>query len=154
SREANGPSFSPLLNASEMGGNDQGGLYAYRTNATSPTAINPNFLRRRVTTSFARFDGTSAVVGEPLVKAQFPLSRLAWITYKGPSATRTRPPQIPPLPTSDPNYDMWALQWIYGVSASYLQAGTAANIKTCFGLTFPVGGTPGSPWTYTNPTGA
>jgi len=49
---------------------------------------------------------------------------------------------------------MWALQWIYGIPASYLQAGTVANIKTCFGLTFPTGGTAGSPWTYTNPTGA
>src|SRR5436190_8792136 len=29
SRETNAPSFSPLLNASEMGGNDQGGIYAY-----------------------------------------------------------------------------------------------------------------------------
>src|SRR5207253_8692844 len=33
-------------------------------------------------------------------------------------------------------------------------AGTAANIKACFGLTFPTGGTAGSPWTYTNPSGA
>ena len=49
---------------------------------------------------------------------------------------------------------MWALQWLYGISASYLQAGTAANIKACFGLTFPTGGTAGSPWTYTNPSGA
>jgi hypothetical protein len=48
---------------------------------------------------------------------------------------------------------MWALQWVYGISASYLQAGTVANIKACFGLTFPTGGTPGTPWTYTNPTG-
>jgi len=48
---------------------------------------------------------------------------------------------------------MWALQWLYGVPASYLQLGTAANIKKCFGLTFPTGGTAGSPWTYTNPTG-
>jgi hypothetical protein len=67
---------------------------------------------------------------------------------------RTLPPQIPALPPTDPNYDMWALQWLYSIPASYLQAGTAANIKKCFGLTFPIGGTAGSPWTYTNPTGA
>ena len=36
----------------------------------------------------------------------------------------------------------------------YLKAGTAANVKACFGLTFPTGGTAGSPWTYTNPTGS
>src|SRR5205823_14180182 len=57
------------------------------------------------------------------------------------------------LPTTDSNYDMWALQWLYGIPASYLQAGTAANIKACFGLTFPTGGSAGSPWTYTNPIG-
>ncbi len=61
SRETNAPSFSPA----------------------TPTAINPNFLLIRVTGTFTRFDGTSAVVGEPLVKTRFPLSRLAWITYKG-----------------------------------------------------------------------
>src|SRR5439155_13882584 len=106
------------------------------------------------TGSFTRFDGTPAITGEPLVKTRLPLSRLAWITYKGPSASRTLPPQTPTLPPTDPNYDMWALQWLHGIPASYLQAGTAANIKTCFGLTFPTGGTAGSPWTYTNPTGA
>jgi hypothetical protein len=136
SRETNAPSFSPLLNASEMGGNDQGGLYAYRTNATSLTAVNPNFLSRRVTTSFTRFDGTTAVVGEPLVKQRFPLSRLAWITYKGPSAL---------LATTDPVYTALVNA---GVSTTTISAGTAANILTCFGLTF--GGTTGAPWTYSH----
>ena len=132
SRETNSPSFSPA----------------------NPTAVNPNFLLARVTTSFTRFDGTTAVVGEPLVKTRFPLSRLAWITYKGPSALRTPlPPQTPALPPTDPNYDMWALQWLYGVPASYLLAGTAANIQKCFGLTFANPGTAGDPWTYTNPAG-
>ncbi len=146
SRETNAPSFSPSTPA--------GSTIDYATLAnTSPTAINPNFLLRRVTSSFTRFDGTTAVVGEPLVKTRFPLSRLAWITYKGPSTLRTLPPQTPVLPPTDPNYDMWALQWLYGVPATYLQAGTAANIKTCFGLTFPPGGAAGSAWTYTNPTG-
>jgi hypothetical protein len=37
-----------------------------------------------------------------------------------------------------------------GVSLSTIQAGTAANIQACFGLTFPTGGAAGSPWTYTN----
>ncbi len=146
SRETNSPSFSP---STPLGSNID-----YATLASTSTAINPNFLLRRATTSFPRFDGTTAVVGEPLVKTRFPLSRLAWITYKGPSALRTLPPQSPPLPTTDPNYDMWALQWIYGIPSSYLLAGTAAHIQTCFGLTFPVGGAAGSPWTYTNPTGA
>ena len=146
SRGTNSPSFSPSTPA--------GGTVDYAALASTSTAVNPNFLLRTVSTSFTRFDGTTAVVGEPLVKTRFPLSRLAWITYKGPSALRTLPPQSPTLPTTDSNYDMWALQWLYGISASYLQAGTAANIKACFGLTFPTGGTAGSPWTYTNPSGA
>jgi hypothetical protein len=147
SRETNSPSFSPSTPV--------GSTIDYAALASTSTAINPNFLLRRVTTSFTRFDGTAAVVGEPLVKTRFPLRRLAWITYKGPSALRTLPPQIPALPATDPNYDMWALQWIYGIPASYLQLGTVANIKLCFGLTF--GGTIGNPtypWIYTNPTGA
>jgi hypothetical protein len=139
SMETNAPSFSPLLNASEMGGNDQGGIYTYRTNASSPTAVNPNFLLQRVTGNFTRFDSTAAVVGEPLVKTRFPLSRLAWITYKGPSAS---------LAVTDPVYTALINA---GVSTTTIQAGTAANIKACFGLTF--GGNTGDPWTYTNPTG-
>lgn len=144
SRETNSPSFSPTT--------PTGSTIDYATLAnTSSTAINPNFLFRRVTTSFTRFDGTTANVGEPLVKTRFPLSRLAWITYAGPSASRTLPPQSPTLATTDPNYDMWALQWLYGVPASYLQLGTAPNIKACFGLTFQ--GSPTYAWTYTNPSG-
>src|SRR6266536_1370867 len=139
SREANSPSFSPPLNASELGGNDQGGLYAYRTNASSPTAINPNFLLRRVTTGFTRFDGTTAVVGEPLVKTRFPLSRLAWLTYKGPSAVVYAANNNDPVITALTNL---------GVSLSEIKAGTAANIQTCFGLTFGVNA--GDPWTYSH----
>jgi hypothetical protein len=133
SRETNSPSFSPSTPV--------GSTIDYAALASTATAINPNFLLRRVTSSFTRFDGSSAVVGEPLVKTRFPLSRLAWITYKGPSAT---------LPTTDPVY----LALINaGVSATTISAGTAANIKACFGLTFPTGGPAGSPWTYTNPNG-
>jgi hypothetical protein len=142
SRESNAPSFSPST--------PPGSTIDYAGLANTATAVNPNFLSRRVTTSFSRFDGTTANVGEPLVKTRFPLMRLAWITYNGPSALRTLPPQIPVLPVTDPNYDMWALQWLYGIPASYLLAGTAANIQACFGLTFPTGGAAGSPWTYTN----
>jgi hypothetical protein len=137
SREINSPSFSPSTPA--------GSSIDYAALANGATAVNPNFLSRRVTTGFTRFDGTTAVVGEPLVKTRFPLSRLAWITYKGPSAVvyaaNNSDPVITALTTA-------------GVSLSTIKAGTAANVKACFGLTFPVGGTAGSPWTYTNPTGA
>jgi Tfp pilus assembly protein PilX len=141
SREANSPSFSPSTPA--------GSSIDYAALATTSTAINPNFLLRRVTTSFTRFDGTSAAVGEPLVKTRFPLSRLAWITYKGPSAS---------LLTTDPAITQLTNA---GVPLSTIQAGTAANIKTCFGLVWdsrayvPVPGT-GSPigqqWVYDSPS--
>ena len=140
SRETNSPSFSPST--------PPGSNIDYATLATTSTAINPNFLLRRVTTSFIRFDGTTAVVGEPLVKTRFPLNRLAWITYKGPSATRSFPPQLPALPPTDPNYDIWSLLWTYGVPQAFLQAGTAITIQKCFGLTF--GGNTGDPWTYSH----
>src|SRR5438874_3932009 len=112
SRETNSPSFSPSTPI--------GSTIDYAALASSSTAINPNFLLRRVTTNFTRFDGTTAVVGEPLVKTRFPLSRLAWITYKGPSAT---------LPTTDPVYQALINA---GVSTTTISAGTANNIKRCF----------------------
>jgi hypothetical protein len=133
SRETNAPSFSP---STPLGSNID-----YAALANTPTAINPNFLLRRVTTTFTRFDGTAAVVGEPLVKTRFPLSRLAWITYKGPSAS---------LAVTDPVYIALVNA---GVSTTTIAAGTAANIKACFGLSWPVAVIPGSAWTYTNPTG-
>jgi Tfp pilus assembly protein PilX len=114
SRETNSPSFSP----------------------STPTAINPNFLLALVTTSFTRFDGTTAAADEPLVKTRFPLSRLAWITYKGPSAS---------LASTDPVYTQLIAA---GVTTATIQAGTAANLTKCFGLTF--GGTTGAPWTYSH----
>jgi hypothetical protein len=136
SRETNAPSYSPSTPA--------GSSIDYAALANSVTAVNPNFLSRRVTTGFTRFDGTTAAVGEPLVKTRFPLSRLAWITYKGPSAVVYAASSLDPVIVALTNA---------GVSLSTIQAGTAANVKACFGLTFPVGGTAGSPWTYTNPTG-
>ena len=134
SRETNAPSFSPST--------PQGSTIDYAALASTSTAVNPNFLLRRATTNFTRLDGTTAVVGEPLVKTRFPLSRLAWITYKGPSAL---------LATSDSVYQALISA---GVSTTTISAGTTNNIKRCFGLTFPTGGTPGSPWTYTNPNGS
>ncbi len=133
SRDTNAPSFSPST--------PPGSSIDYAALANTSTAVNPNFLSRRVTTSFTRFNGTTAAVGEALVKTRFPLSRLAWITHKGPSAS---------LATTDPVYQALI---IAGVSTTTISAGTAGNIKACFGLTFPAGGAPGSAWTYTNPTG-
>src|SRR5438132_6392747 len=131
SRETNAPSFSP----------------------STPTAVNPNFLLVRVTGNFTRFDGTASVVGEPLVKTRFPLSRLAWITYKGPSAAVYASNNNDPVITALLNA---------GVSLSTIQAGTAANIKTCFGLVWdsrtpyvPATATTnsvGQQWVYVSPS--
>jgi len=41
--------------------------------------VNPPFKSIVVKTSFTRADGTTAVVGEPLVKKRFALSRLIWL---------------------------------------------------------------------------
>ncbi len=92
-----------------------------------------------MTTAFIRFDGTSAVVGDPLMKTRFPLSRLAWITYKGPSAA---------VYAANSNDPVIVALTGAGVNIAAIQAGTAANIQTCFGLTF--GGTVGAPWTYSH----
>jgi len=100
--------------------------------AGSDDAINPSFLSTRVASAFSRNDGTTASVGEPLVKQRFSLKRLAWLTYKGPSASRGAGSSN----TTDPDYDMWALVNTHGISASFLQQGTAANIQNYFGLTW------------------
>jgi hypothetical protein len=147
SRELNSPSWKP----------------------TTPTATNPDLLTVRVTNAFTRFDGSSAAVGDPLIKQRFPLSRLAWITYKGPSATLQIGKDVDPTLKNPATSDAIILALVAnGVSLSTLRAGTAANVKACFGLTFsvppPGGGTvptgatgaawAGAPWIYTNPTGA
>ncbi len=69
SRAINAPSFSPST--------PTGSSINYATLASTSDAVNPNFLRRRAASEFIRFDGTRAVVGEPLVKTRFPLSRIA-----------------------------------------------------------------------------
>jgi hypothetical protein len=144
SREINSPSFSPST--------PPGSTIDYATLASTSNAVNPNFLLRRVTTSFTRFDNTTAAVGEPLVKTRFPLSRLAWLTYKGPSAV------VYAANSSDPAITQLTAA---GVPLSTIQAGTAANVKTCFGLVWdsrayvPISGT-GSPigqqWVYDSPS--
>ena len=99
---------------------------------------NPPFKSIRVASSFVRPaggqndpavnpDGTTAIVGEPLVKKRFALSRLIWLTYKGPSAA---------ISQADPLYQYY-LQYMPAPQLSQLwNEGTAANIKNYFGLTW------------------
>ncbi len=93
SREKNAPSWSPLLNASDLGGQNNGvnitsgavitDEYAYYKKADAADAFNRRIANVRVTDSFDRVDGSTAVVGEPLVKQRFDLNRLSWIRYDG-----------------------------------------------------------------------
>jgi hypothetical protein len=99
----------------------------------NPDSVNPNFQTLRVTATFARNDGSTAKVDEPLVKKRFLLQRLNWLTYKGPSASRTIPASAP-ASSSDPDYDMWLLTNRFGLTPSFLQQGTVTNIANYFGL--------------------
>jgi hypothetical protein len=95
------------------GGNDAWGTFSQRGGSGErllQEVINPGFLEVRVVVPFERWDGRAAVVGEPLVKRRFPLSRLRWITFRGPSAE---------LPPGDP---------------LYCAEGTPGAIKASFGL--------------------
>jgi Tfp pilus assembly protein PilX len=119
----------------------------------TPTATNPNFQTLLVTGAFTRNDGTIASVGDPLVNKRFLLERLNWLTYKGPSATRTIPSSQPGSRT-DPNWDMWLLTRRFGLTANFLQdsvvGGTAANIQKYFGLVWDA---TNERWNYTGPLG-
>lgn len=128
---ANAPQVQTIAN----GENNQSGLDAL---------VNPPFPLVRVKTPFIRNNGTTAQAGEPLVRERFALSRLAWLTYKGPSAARNQ---------SDP--DMQALINMHGVPWSSLQQGTAANIQKYFGLRWvPDAGSDLGVWMYDVHNGA
>lgn len=139
------PTRQDLLRYRRMSGMSQNALeylttFSIDTNAPSfspptPSATNPNFAATRVTTGFARFDGSTAVAGEPLVRTRFPLNRLAWLTPRGPSAS---------LPSNDPIVTQLLAN---KVSAATIAQGTAANILACFGLTYV---SPGGLWTYSH----
>jgi hypothetical protein len=90
SRELNRPSWKPALNATDMGAanNGPGNIYAYKDNAENSTAINRNLSTVRVTASFVRADGTTANVGEQLLKSRFPLTRLSTLTPASTTALR------------------------------------------------------------------
>jgi type II secretory pathway pseudopilin PulG len=120
-----GPLPWEMALGNNRGGNDAWGTLAERTGTGTDTrslqdVINPAFLEVRVRVkadsskehAFLRQDGSFAQVGEPLVKRRFPLERLAWLTFRGPSAT---------LPSSDPQFN---------------KVGTAEAIYDCFGLTW------------------
>ncbi len=141
SRAVNSPSFSPAL----------------------PNTTNPSFNSIRASaTRFTRFDNTPSVQGEPLVKTRFPLSRLGWLTYKGPSGTLAIGKDVDPSVNSPTTSDAVIIQLVAsGVPVSTLRAGTAVNIRKYFGLVWDSRAyvaasatTPsiGQQWIYDSPT--
>ncbi len=83
-RSLNAPAIHPGPNASDLGGTSDA-EFQYTSRAYDNNALNPDFLSVKVTTPFERMDGSDAVVGEPLVKRRFPLSRLAWLDSQSPT---------------------------------------------------------------------
>jgi len=102
--------------------------------------VNPIIPGVTMTGSGTRFDGSAFEEGDPILKKRFPLNRVLWVTYKGPSAD---------LPPGDPLIDELGKE---GITQEFLDQGTAANIEAAFGLIWndgPAGpGEPGGYWTY------
>jgi hypothetical protein len=152
SRTLNQPSYWPdstrpkVLAAASTGA----GTYGNSAFGLDDT-LNPSFRKIRVGTAFTRNDGSTAVVGEPLVKKRFALSRLMWLTYEGPSA-------LVPSPTTDSLFKQYVNLYTGSLTntppawlTQLWNEGTAANIKAYFGLTWRAGpGTNGAGgyWDY------
>jgi len=144
SRVLNQPSFRPHPNRPKVISNMYAGppstTYGGGNSAHNlDDLVNPAFRSMRVTSEFTRNDGTTAEVGEPLVKRRFALNRLCWITYKGPSAS---------VAETDEVIQEFLNQ---GISSELIEQGTAENILKHFGLTWtPGAGTDGAGgyWTY------
>ncbi len=139
-RALNQPSIAPNPNRPKITGTNGSGIGTPPNYLDYPggnlwygldNTINPIFQTVLVTTTngaFTRNDGSTAVVGEPLVKKRFPLDRLAWLSYAGPISTGTSyNPQV------DPSI-ITALKANYGYTDTLLLMGTPANIQKYFGL--------------------
>ena len=133
SYDPNAPKILPWTATSSSGGNDAyGGDAASLVSSSGDNRVNPTFLGVRVQSPFTRNDGSQAAVGEPLVKKRFNLNRLAWLTYQGPSASRNITNPV----AGGADADIYALENSFGISKSWLQQGTDANILQYFGLTW------------------
>ena len=122
---------------------------------TPTTDTNPTFSNVTVSTAFTRFNGSQAIPGEPLVLKRFPLSRLTWLTYAGPSAARgtdllTAVGTAPNIASPSSNTDLELLMSSFGIPYSYLQQGTAQRIYDAFGLSWvpDASGSGASEWCY------
>src|SRR5205823_12009590 len=112
-------------------------------------------------TTSTRFNDNTPMYGETLIKTRSPLSRLDWVTYKGPSATLQICKDVDGTINTNCTSDSAIIALVNsGVPVSTLRAGTAANVKKCFGLVWdsrsyvPASGTTpsvGQQWVYTSP---
>jgi hypothetical protein len=104
--------------------------------------INPILPAVTATVAGTRIDGTSLLVGEPLMNKRFPLDRLLWLTYKGPSQL------LLSANASDP---LIVALLEEGVTTEHLERGTPGNIQKAFGLRWQPGPGPdglGGYWIY------
>jgi Tfp pilus assembly protein PilX len=79
SRAVSAPSWSPATPA--------GSSTNYNADRNKPGSANRFLANVRVSGNFTRADGTTAQIGEPLLKTRFPLSRLAGLGRTGVNAT-------------------------------------------------------------------
>jgi hypothetical protein len=95
-------------------------------------SVNPAFLSIRVTAAFQRFNGTQAVVGEPLVKTKFPLSRLAMVAYNAINTTAEVGTNSLYNGTynADPIYDYFGLERTSTANAWTYDHGLSGTIMT------------------------
>lgn len=139
SRALDQPSFAPHRNRPKIIGSaappaaDKVASYiGNNTGWGGDDVINPSFLSARVGGGgFTRTDGSQAVDGEPLINKRFPLQRLAYLTFEGPSSTASAATKTRLLNA--------------GIPQSVIDAGTPENILKSFGLTWNAA-TKG--WTY------
>ncbi|HEV3271029.1 MAG TPA: hypothetical protein VGZ93_02505 [Candidatus Methylacidiphilales bacterium] len=81
SRDVAAPSWTPATPA--------GSTIDYASQKDAGASANRDVLDVRVTSTFMRADGTTAQIGEPLLKHRFPLNRLAGLSYSGINTTGT-----------------------------------------------------------------
>ena len=118
------PSVPPPATAADsyLGNNDAAGSSG---STSGQDVINPALLTARVMQAFTRSDGTTAVVGEPLIKRKFALSRLAEVSYY---ATDTTPSITDPTISNGNHIHDWfglsrsnaSSPWTYNHGATHI----------------------------------
>ena len=105
--------------------------------------VNPSFLGVRVANAFTRANGSKGYAGEPLAKSRFALKRLAWLTYRGPSAERNTSASA----ITGVDGDIGLLKQ-NGITKEWLDQGTRDNIRNYFGLTWSTDANGHACWKY------